>query len=176
MLVVLLVNLDISRGLVNGSQGRIKGFEAWDSKKMPVASQSSSRKTKLKEIELGSAAANGVPILGGAHAEHREGQIKEYIRNAKNKAWPIVEFLNGQTCTIYADCTVNELGDDLGDFQPYTLLSRTQIPLIAAWAMTMHKSQGMTLSRVIVDLSKTFEQGQAYVACEYCVECASISC
>lgn len=55
---------------------------------------------------------------------------------------------------------VNELGDD----EPYNLLSRTQIPLTAAWAMTVHKAQGMTFSRVIVDLKHTFEPGQDYVA------------
>ena len=53
---------------------------------------------------------------------------------------------------------------ELGDVKPYSLISRTQIPLLAAWAMTIHKSQRMTLSRVIVDLSNTFEKAQAYVA------------
>jgi len=32
------------------------------------------------------------------------------------------------------------------------------------WALTVHKSQGSTLTRAILDISSTFEPGQAYVS------------
>lgn len=42
--------------------------------------------------------------------------------------------------------------------------SRTQVPLMLAWSLTIHKCQGMTVEPISLDLSGTFSDGQAYVA------------
>ncbi|KAK3364908.1 hypothetical protein B0T24DRAFT_494403, partial [Lasiosphaeria ovina] len=44
------------------------------------------------------------------------------------------------------------------------ICSRKQIPLILAWAITIHKSQGQTIQHLRIDMNGIFEFGQAYTA------------
>lgn len=71
--------------------------------------------------------------------------------------YPIVEFSSGKEVTMQPDTW--ELRD--GDKKRASI---TQIPLRLAWAITIHKSQGMTLDAALIDLRKAFVAGMGYVA------------
>ena len=73
-------------------------------------------------------------------------------------AFPVVQLNSGRK--VIAEPEEWTIEDELGE----ALASYTQVPLTLAWAITIHKSQGMTLDAAEIDLSKTFELGQGYVA------------
>lgn len=71
---------------------------------------------------------------------------------------PSIKLHNGKIVTAEQESW------SIQDDNAKTLASYNQIPLRLAWAITIHKCQGMTLDAAEIDLSKTFEKGQGYVA------------
>jgi len=105
--VMLLRNVNVAAGLVNGSRGVIVGFDR----------------------------ENGHPRV----TFHADPENEHIVKREKFSM---------------------ELGG--------SMVSRAQYPLQLAWAMSIHKSQGMSLDLASISLAKCFESGQAYVALSRC--------
>lgn len=85
------------------------------------------------------------------------GTLGVVIDFAKPSGEPIIETRDGREILIAKnDWVIEENGKIKAKI--------SQIPLRLAWAITIHKSQGMSMDAAAIDLSKTFEFGQGYVA------------
>ncbi len=85
------------------------------------------------------------------------GTLGEVAGFDKTSGFPIVKTRNNLNIEVKPmDWSVEENGK--------IRASITQLPLRLAWAITVHKSQGMSLDEAVIDLARVFEYGQGYVA------------
>ncbi len=96
-------------------------------------------------------------IKNSNERKYVNGSLGTVIDFEDGTGYPIVKLQNNKILTIGPD--VWELRD--GDKKRAGL---EQIPLRLAWAITVHKSQGMTLDAARIDLRRTFVPGMGYVA------------
>lgn len=86
-----------------------------------------------------------------------QGEVTAFATCDEEKL-PVVTLTDGRKLLVRYETW--ELLDDAGD----ALAECTAIPLTLAWAMSVHKSQGMSLDAAFIDLAGAFENGQGYVA------------
>jgi len=96
-------------------------------------------------------------IKNNQEKKYVNGSLGTVIDFANDTGYPVVELKNGRTITIEPDTW--ELRD--GDKKRASI---SQIPLRLAWAVTVHKSQGMTLDAARINLKRAFVEGMGYVA------------
>lgn len=96
-------------------------------------------------------------VKNSPERKYANGSIGIVVAFEQGTEYPIVQFRHGKEIIMQPDMW--ELRD--GDKKRASI---SQIPLRLAWAITVHKSQGMTLDAARIDLRKAFVEGMGYVA------------
>lgn len=139
--VMLLANLDVPKGLCNGTRGIVVG---------------SADKCYIYKTER-------VYRMG----EWVKVKQKVLVTTGTFKEFPVVKFVtqNGRTITMTVPPWRATKKRGRPSDTHFVEAGREQIPLKLAWAATIHKSQGMTISMLEIDFVRgCFAPGQAYVA------------
>jgi ATP-dependent DNA helicase PIF1 len=130
------------------------------------AMMSKGKEALIAALKRGCLSPENLVLKVGAKVMFTKNNPREYFVNGTqgevvgfqdSNGYPIVMLKDGKEIVVEPmDWAVEENGK--------IKASITQIPLRLAWAITIHKSQGMSLDGALMDLSQVFEFGQGYVA------------
>ncbi len=153
-------NLDVDR--INNDEldklsGTSRRYRATLSGNKPLAEKILANSLVAEQLEL-KTGAKVLFIKNNFEKQYVNGTLGEVIGFDDDSGYPIVRIKSGKE--IVAEPEEWSLTDERGK----KLAAIAQVPLRLAWAITVHKSQGMTLDAAEVDLGNAFEPGHGYVA------------
>ncbi|MBE7691804.1 AAA family ATPase [Tenacibaculum finnmarkense] len=132
------------------------------------------------------------------NSDDLELKVGAQVMFIKNDSTPEKRYFNGKIGeiksidddTIYVKCPNDDfeietkkeiwenisysIDDQTKEIKEDVAGSFTQIPLRLAWAITIHKSQGLTFEKAIIDAEASFAHGQTYVALSRCTSLEGI--
>ena len=152
---VMFIKNNTELGVSNGTMGELIGFAA-----VKIDDSKDSSDDLIEDDDIGSDKDSDVgnDKQAAKSAKEKAKKDKAKIKKPTTQKMPVVRLNTGREVIAEPEEWIIE--DETGD----VLASYEQVPLCLAWAITIHKSQGMTLEAAEIDLSRTFELGQGYVA------------
>lgn len=153
---VMFIKNNSELGVSNGTMGELIGFAAV---KIDDSKDTSDDLIEDNTKNAESATDKSVKDKGQKTTKDKDSDKKPpKDKKPTTQKMPVVRLNSGREVIAEPEEWIIE--DETGD----VLASYLQVPLCLAWAITIHKSQGMTLEAAEIDLSRTFELGQGYVA------------
>ena len=152
---VMFIKNNTELGVSNGTMGELIGFAAV---KVDDSKDSSDALIASDDIDVDTDNTADNDEETATHKKGTAKKDKEKTKKPTTQKMPVVRLNSGREVIAEPEEWIIE--DETGD----VLASYEQVPLCLAWAITIHKSQGMTLDAAEIDLSRTFELGQGYVA------------
>ena len=149
---VMFIKNNTELGVSNGTMGELIGFAA------VKINDDKDNNDDLIEDDSESIESENDKNIKGKGKKATKDKNKPKVKKPTTQKMPVVRLNSGREVIAEPEEWIIE--DETGD----VLASYEQVPLCLAWAITIHKSQGMTLEAAEIDLSRTFELGQGYVA------------
>ncbi|WP_298869825.1 AAA family ATPase [uncultured Psychrobacter sp.] len=149
---VMFIKNNTELGVSNGTMGELIGFAA------VKINDDKDNNDDLIEDDSENAESDTDKSIKGKGKKTTKDKDKPKVKKPTTQKMPVVRLNSGREVIAEPEEWIIE--DETGD----VLASYEQVPLCLAWAITIHKSQGMTLDAAEIDLSRTFELGQGYVA------------
>ncbi len=152
---VMFIKNNTELGVSNGTMGELIGFAA-----VKVDDKEKAQSDAFKDSEEKSVDSDDHDKANDSSNTKTDRKDKSKAKTNKPSAqkMPVVRLNSGREVIAEPEEWIIE--DETGE----VLASYNQVPLCLAWAITIHKSQGMTLDAAEIDLTRTFELGQGYVA------------
>ncbi len=116
-------------------------------------------------------------IRNDAQAGFYNGKLGKVTDISPNGVVSVTDLEGEVICVTPAEWTNSQyvLNEESGEIEQTVVGTFKQLPLRIAWAITIHKSQGLTFDKVIIDAGAAFAFGQVYVALSRCRTLEGIS-